>query len=80
MSFVIIGVLVITRAWFGILLLKAPRTDRFVEEHIDDAKIATWLRRARMYAESTKENQNADRNTSVGTASEQHHRGTTTGG
>ncbi|XP_012530246.1 chitinase-3-like protein 2 isoform X1 [Monomorium pharaonis] len=76
LSFVIVGVLFITRAWFGILLLKAPRTERFVEEHIDDAKIATWLRRARMYAESTKENQNADRNTSV-SASEQFHHGAT---
>ncbi|KAG5309307.1 CHIA chitinase, partial [Acromyrmex insinuator] len=76
LSFLIVGVLFITRAWFGILLLKSPRTNKFVEEHIDDAKIATWLRRARMYAESTKENQNADRNTSV-SASEQHRHDTT---
>ncbi|XP_011160586.1 chitinase-3-like protein 2 [Solenopsis invicta] len=77
LSFLIVGVLFITRAWFGILLLKAPRADRFVEEHIDDAKIAAWLRRARMYAESTKENQNADRNTSVATSEQSHHHGTT---
>jgi len=76
LSFLIVGVLFITRAWFGILLLKTPQANRFVEEHINDAKIATWLRRARMYAESTKENQNADRNTSIST-SEQYHRDTT---
>lgn len=77
LTFLIVGVLFITRAWFGILVLRAPsKADRFVEEQIDNAKIATWLRRARMYAESTKENQNADRNTSVG-ASEQYHRNTT---
>jgi len=70
-------VLFITRAWFGILVLRAPKSaDQFAREQIDDAKIAAWLRRARMYAESTKENQNADRNTSVG-ASEQQHRNTT---
>ncbi|XP_011337559.1 chitinase-3-like protein 2 isoform X2 [Ooceraea biroi] len=75
--FLIVGVLFITRAWFGILVLRAPKsTDRLAGERIEDAKIAAWLRRARMYAESTKENQNADRNTSVG-ASEQHYRNTT---
>lgn len=77
LTFLIVGVLFITRAWFGILVLRAPpKGDRFVEEQIDNAKIATWLRRARMYAESTKENQNADRNTSVG-ASDQYHRNST---
>lgn len=76
LTFLIVGILFITRAWFGILVLRTPKADRFVEEQIDNAKIATWLRRARMYAESTKENQNADRNTSV-SASEQYHRNTT---
>ncbi|KAG8035639.1 hypothetical protein G9C98_001067 [Cotesia typhae] len=34
----------------------------------EDATIASWTRRARMYAESSKENQNADRNTTLVTA------------
>ncbi|XP_032674798.1 chitinase-3-like protein 2 isoform X2 [Odontomachus brunneus] len=76
LTFLIVGVLFVTRAWFGILVLRAPKADRFVEDQIDNAKITAWLRRARMYAESTKENQNADRNTSVNT-SEQYHRNST---
>lgn len=77
LTFLIVGFLFILRGWFGILsILKAPKVDQFAEEQTDNAAIAAWLRRARMYAESAKENQNTDRNTSVG-ASEQYHRNAT---
>lgn len=77
LTFLIVGLLFILRGWFGILsILTAPKTDPFAEEQANNAEIAAWLRRARMYAESAKENQNADRNTSV-SASEQSHRNAT---
>ena len=64
---VVLGILFVTRTWVGILILRSPGTEALdTETLLDDAKIATWVRRARMYAESTKENQNADRNSSVG--------------
>ncbi|XP_026674886.1 chitinase-3-like protein 2 isoform X2 [Ceratina calcarata] len=67
----VLGILFVTRAWLGIVILRSPRAETVDPETvIDNAKIATWLRRARMYAESTKENQNADRNNSI--SSPQH--------
>lgn len=67
----VLGALFVTRAWLGIIILRSPRAKTFDTETLaDNAKIATWLRRARMYAESTKENQNADRNNSI--SSPQH--------
>ncbi|XP_076750180.1 chitinase-3-like protein 2 [Xylocopa sonorina] len=63
----VLGVLFVTRAWLGIVILCSPRAETLdTETVVDNAKVATWLRRARMYAESTKENQNADRNNSIG--------------
>ncbi|XP_054011401.1 chitinase-3-like protein 2 isoform X1 [Hylaeus anthracinus] len=63
----VLGILFVTRAWIGLLILSSPKTETLDTETLfDNAKIATWLRRARMYAESTKENQNADRNNSIG--------------
>ncbi|XP_076234093.1 chitinase-3-like protein 2 isoform X2 [Calliopsis andreniformis] len=68
---VILGILFVTRAWIGIVILRSPRTETFDSETLfDNAKITTWVRRARMYAESTKENQNADRNNTI--SSPQH--------
>ncbi|XP_076637328.1 chitinase-3-like protein 2 isoform X1 [Colletes latitarsis] len=62
----VLGILFVTRAWIGILILSSPKSETLDTETLfDNAKIATWLRRARMYAESTKENQNADRNNSI---------------
>ncbi|XP_015439737.1 PREDICTED: chitinase-3-like protein 2 [Dufourea novaeangliae] len=65
----VLGILFVIRAWIGILILSSPESETVDTETLfeafDNAKIATWLRRARMYAESTKENQNADRNNSI---------------
>ncbi|XP_034192975.2 chitinase-3-like protein 2 isoform X1 [Osmia lignaria lignaria] len=62
----VFAILFVSRAWIGIVILRSPRAETFdTETLVDNAKIATWLRRARMYAESTKENQNADRNNSI---------------
>ncbi|XP_046144789.1 chitinase-3-like protein 2 isoform X2 [Osmia bicornis bicornis] len=62
----VFAILFVSRAWIGIVILRSSRAETFdTETLVDNAKIATWLRRARMYAESTKENQNADRNNSI---------------
>nr|XP_031831642.1 acidic mammalian chitinase-like [Nomia melanderi] len=64
----VLAILFITRTWIGILILSSPKTETLDTETFDNAKIATWLRRAWMYAESTKENQNADRNNTISTS------------
>lgn len=67
----VLGVLSVSRVWLKVVILQSPRAETVnPDTSIDNAKIATWLRRARMYAESTKENQNADRNNSI--SSPQH--------
>ncbi|XP_076659633.1 chitinase-3-like protein 2 isoform X1 [Halictus rubicundus] len=65
----ILGILFVTRAWIGILILSSEKVETLdTEALVEDAKIATWLRRAWMYAESTKKNQNADRNNTISTS------------
>ncbi|XP_034950235.1 chitinase-3-like protein 2 [Chelonus insularis] len=68
--FIIVGSLFFLRAWLDILsprnLESGPLSSVIIA--FEDATIAAWARRARMYAESTKENQNADRNTTVTTS------------
>ncbi|CAK9822299.1 Acidic mammalian chitinase [Anthophora retusa] len=66
----ILGILFVPRAWIGIVILRSVSVETLDIETVENAKIVTWLRRARMYAESTKENQNADRNNSI--SSPQH--------
>lgn len=58
-----IGGLFVIRTWIVYLVITAPDINTRIL--LNDAKTATWLRRAWMYAESTKENQNADRNNSI---------------
>ncbi|XP_033226586.1 chitinase-3-like protein 2 [Belonocnema kinseyi] len=64
LTFLTVGALFITRAWVGISTARYTR-DRvfFVGEKIENAQITAWLQRARMYAQSTKENQNSVKNT-----------------
>ncbi|KAG7212798.1 hypothetical protein KM043_013056 [Ampulex compressa] len=71
--FLVISILFITRTWIGILILQSPKPGTLEKESIDNAQIAAWVRRARMYAESTKENQNADRNTSISASQQYSH-------
>lgn len=68
--FIIVGTLTVTRAWLSILTLKSSESGPLPESSIiqNDATIIAWSRRARMYAESSKKNQNADRNTTVTTS------------
>lgn len=69
----IVGVLLVARAWIGILVLRSSAStgpevsslSTTTDKGEEYAQVAAWLRRAKMYAESSKENQNADRNTSV---------------
>ncbi|KAK0166541.1 hypothetical protein PV328_004951 [Microctonus aethiopoides] len=64
---IIIGILFITRGWF-LILTAISRSTESRTINFEDATIAAWSCRARMYAESSKENQDADRNTTVTTA------------
>ncbi|XP_008558918.1 chitinase-3-like protein 2 isoform X2 [Microplitis demolitor] len=69
--FIIVGTLFAIRVCSDILTPRNLETGPLLEVIIttEDATIASWTRRARMYAESSKENQNADRNTTIVTSS-----------
>ena len=64
LTFLTVGALFITRAWVGISTARSTR-EFVVGEKIENAQITAWLHRARMYAQSTKENQDTDRNTTI---------------
>ena len=74
LTLVVVGSLLVSVAWFDIIGggNKSSESTNFTDKSdtnniiiIEDAKIAPWLRRARMYAESAKENENADRNSTI---------------
>lgn len=62
--FLIIGILSTVGIWITISILKTPNT-KIENDLRKEIGIPIWLRRAQMYAESIKENQNANKNLSI---------------
>ncbi|KAK2577855.1 hypothetical protein KPH14_001118 [Odynerus spinipes] len=62
--FLVVGMLSAICIWTSILILKASNVNT-LEDLREETTIPIWLRRAQMYAESIKENQNANKNISI---------------